>query len=362
MTITPLPTPPSSTTPSTFNAQADAFFAALPQFVTEVNAIGTPGLGGGTMLAALGFVAGTVSLPGLFAAGDTDTGLWAPAANTLALSCGATEIVRFTSTYEKISGLLGIGMTPTNILDITQTQNNPSAVSLTNANTGVSAFSKFQLTNSANSALFGLSSTGYSGAVYPGGPSGQQIVIGTGANIPIVFALNNAFVSQFAYVGGTPILYIDNNGGTFNQGHLIQGGSASQMYTAHPSGTGGGTLYASYYYNAAAIGSISQNSTTGVLFNTTSDMYLKRNKGVATSIKTLNGLVVHEFDWISTGDADIGLFAQEAFVLKPSAVRKGGDNPHTDPWSVDYSKFVPDLIVGWQNHESRLSVLELKAA
>ena len=30
------------------------------------------------------------------------------------------------------------------------------------------------------------------------------------------------------------------------------------------------------------------------------------------------------------------------------------------PWSVDYSKFVPDLIVGWQQHDARLAVLEAK--
>lgn len=38
MTITALPTPPSTSDPSTFAVKADAFIAALPQFVTEANA------------------------------------------------------------------------------------------------------------------------------------------------------------------------------------------------------------------------------------------------------------------------------------------------------------------------------------
>ena len=38
MAITPLPTPPSRSTPSTFSVLADAFIAALPAFVTESNA------------------------------------------------------------------------------------------------------------------------------------------------------------------------------------------------------------------------------------------------------------------------------------------------------------------------------------
>ena len=40
LTITPLPTPPSRTVPFTFPADADAFLGALPQFVSETNALG----------------------------------------------------------------------------------------------------------------------------------------------------------------------------------------------------------------------------------------------------------------------------------------------------------------------------------
>lgn len=38
-TITPLPTPPSSTDAVNFNSRADAFLGALPQFVTETNTV-----------------------------------------------------------------------------------------------------------------------------------------------------------------------------------------------------------------------------------------------------------------------------------------------------------------------------------
>ena len=39
MPLTPLPTPPSTTSPSNFDTRADAFLAALPQFTTEANAL-----------------------------------------------------------------------------------------------------------------------------------------------------------------------------------------------------------------------------------------------------------------------------------------------------------------------------------
>lgn len=38
-TITALPTPPSTSDPSTFDSRADAFIAALPTFVTETNTL-----------------------------------------------------------------------------------------------------------------------------------------------------------------------------------------------------------------------------------------------------------------------------------------------------------------------------------
>lgn len=39
MAITPLPTPPSRSTPSTFADAADAFLGALPTFATQANAL-----------------------------------------------------------------------------------------------------------------------------------------------------------------------------------------------------------------------------------------------------------------------------------------------------------------------------------
>jgi hypothetical protein len=58
---------------------------------------------GDTMTGALGFVAGSNSAPGAFFSGDTNTGLFAPAADTVSITTGGTERVRIGS-----SGQLGI--------------------------------------------------------------------------------------------------------------------------------------------------------------------------------------------------------------------------------------------------------------
>lgn len=50
------------------------------------------------------FAAGTVSAPSLTTTGDTDTGVWFPAANTMSISTGGSERYRFGS-----AGQIGIG-------------------------------------------------------------------------------------------------------------------------------------------------------------------------------------------------------------------------------------------------------------
>ena len=50
---------------------------------------------GDTATGALGVIAGTAAAPGVFVSGDTNTGLFQPAADTLAVSVGGAEVARF---------------------------------------------------------------------------------------------------------------------------------------------------------------------------------------------------------------------------------------------------------------------------
>ena len=72
---------------------------------------------GDTMTGALGAFAGSATAPGITAAGDADTGLFFPAADTLAFAEGGSEVMRINS-----SGNIGIGTTaPTTKLQVTGT-------------------------------------------------------------------------------------------------------------------------------------------------------------------------------------------------------------------------------------------------
>ena len=72
-----------------------------------LTALGAVAKAGDTMTGALGFIAGSASTPSLFASGDTNTGIFFPAADTIAFSEGGVESMRIDS-----AGNVGIGVTP----------------------------------------------------------------------------------------------------------------------------------------------------------------------------------------------------------------------------------------------------------
>jgi hypothetical protein len=123
------------------------------------------------------------------------------------------------------------------------------------------------------------------------------------------------------------------------------------------------------FYNAASAlaGYIAQLSATTIAYATSSDQRLKDDQGRATDLAALRALVVHDFTWKADGIRDRGIFAQEAHALYPRAVVPGTDDC-TDrgdlvrPWGTDYSKFVSDLIVGWQQHDADLAALRAQLA
>lgn len=119
MSLTLLPTPPQRSDPASFSARADAFFAALPNFVEEFNAMvpavfaasvtGSFSVTGNIALGSasnntLTVRGGSAALPAVIPSGDTNTGFWFPGANTVAVSTNGVERLRWDSAGAALFG------------------------------------------------------------------------------------------------------------------------------------------------------------------------------------------------------------------------------------------------------------------
>jgi hypothetical protein len=146
--------------------------------------------------------------------------------------------------------------------------------------------------------------------------------------------------------------------GTPTQGISFNSGSYPYAAIGHASGTPTGYYYASFAYNGTLIGSISQNGTTGVLYNITSDQRLKTNIVDAPS-GNIDQIKVRSFDWIADNSHQTyGMVAQELVEVAPYAVTKP-ENPD-EMMGVDYSKLVPMMIKEIQDLKQRIATLENK--
>lgn len=132
---------------------------------------------------------------------------------------------------------------------------------------------------------------------------------------------------------------------------IVLAAGASKIGFEHQ--TPSDNYYPEFFYNAAgsSVGNISCTSTA-TAYNIASDERLKTDLGVVTSTDVIAKTVIHDFTWADNTKGR-GVFAQEAYTVKPDAVHVGSDkrNEHghlIQPWGVDYSKYVPDLIVDLQ--------------
>lgn len=128
-------------------------------------------------------------------------------------------------------------------------------------------------------------------------------------------------------------------------------------------------IYFLGFYNStgATPGYILQTSATTVSYTTTSDKRLKKDLGRAVDLTSLRSVVIHDFEWKTDKIRDRGIFAQDAYELFPRAIFKGTDEltksgDLKQPWAIESSKLVYDLIVGWQEHDTIIADLKAEIA
>jgi hypothetical protein len=93
-----------------------------------------------------------------------------------------------------------------------------------------------------------------------------------------------------------------NNGGT----------GVSQLNVGHITGSASGAGFHQFFYAGTGIGSITQNGTTGVLYNLTSDYRLKNNPEVLTGAKDfVMALQPKKWQWWDGSGEGVGFIAHE---------------------------------------------------
>jgi hypothetical protein len=323
--------------------------------------------------------AGTPAIRGT----DANTGIFFPAADTIAFAEGGAEAMRITS-----DAALGIGTTtPTTYGD---SNTRFAVVKATSGNTYVNTF---------------LGTDNVKVAQFINDDGDKQAKIGTTTNHPYVFVTNGT--ERARITSGGNFLVGATSTASFFDGALNSSGSTIPGLCARV--TAQSSTFTIVSWNTATTsdnafvtfgteasftgrGSIDYNRGAGLTrYNTTSDATLKNIIGDSDgqkSVEILNSTRIREFAWKDdeTQKPQIGVIAQELHETFKGAVSVGGDiekqrdvteeveEEYTDeegntqtrtvtqvvgqetyteyrPWGVDKTAFTFHLVAGWQAHE-----------
>ena len=126
---------------------------------------------------------------------------------------------------------------------------------------------------------------------------------------------------------------------------------------SHPSGAASGVMYERFNYGGSTIGSITQNGTTAVAYNTSSDYRLKNITGPITNsgayIDSLNPV---EGTWKADGSTFVGLIAHEAQEVSRTNVATGvKDGEQMQGMDYSSAEIIGNMIAEIQSLRKRLA-------
>ena len=191
------------------------------------------------------------------------------------------------------------------------------------------------------------------GAILTAGSSGS-------ANASMIFrtASNGTETERMRIDSSGDLMVGTTDENALNGGFSVKTGTVPYINVGHASSVASGNYYAAFRHGTNTIGTIAQNGTTSVLYNTSSDERLKEN--ITDSVDAgskVDAIQIRQYDWKADGShQDYGVIAQELVTVAPEAVHQPVDEE--DMMGVDYSKLVPMLIKEVQSLRSRVAELE----
>ena len=312
-------------------ASTDAVTISAAQGVTLAGTLGVTGI---TTVAA-----GTALLPALTTTGDTNTGFWFPAADTIAASTGGTERIRVTS-----GGLFGIACTPARQLSVqypfakTDTTSREIAVFKSNdaSNANEMLFSSVGAATQA-SRVWKIQ-TGEDGVSNAGSislqPDGGSVGIGTAAPTSMLHVSTSA--SRSGLTGGLINAINTNTGGSQSPVGYFESSSDTGYGAVYIYGKGArtgnspgvqilmdgtvSTRHITFNNNNGAVGSISTSGST-TTYSTSSDYRLKNTiKPMTGALDKVALLKPVTYKWNADGLDGQGFIAHELQEIVPDCV------------------------------------------
>ena len=376
------------------------------QVVSQLNSAGNATFANVSITSALNvggvatFSAGSAAAPSITTTGDTNTGIFFPAADTIAFTEGGVESMRIDS-----SANVGIGTaSPSFKLDVSGTSN----VLQTTSSNGINNF--YQVTSSGTTVLqndqgayafytgggekLRLTTSGDLGIgtaspaarldVVTSGPGlatftrdlatdvsfnisadNDGTICSTGGVHNMRFFTNSAERARITSAGD--LLVGQTAGGYSNSNSMTLEKSAGYCVFNHLSGTSSGTKYHFFVLGGTEIGSITQNGTTAVAYNTSSDYRLKDNpQPLTNSGAFIDALQPKTWDWKTDGSRGVGFIAHEVQAVSPGSVVGEKDavdadgKPAMQAMEYGSAEFIANIVAELQSLRKRVAELESK--
>jgi hypothetical protein len=322
----------------------------------------------GTIITA----AGTNSAPAIVPTGDTNTGIFFPAADTIAFAEGGAEAMRLDS-----SGTLGLGVTPSawfSTWKAIQVGASASLASRTDVfgtllsqNAIINAAGDNAYIGSAAASRYSLVGGEHQWFTAPSGTAGNNIT----------FAERMRITSGGDFLVGTtsnPGDYKIRASSSASGAAISTSSTTATVLDLQPNSDGTGQVAVVVYSQSAAaerlkIFSNGNVQNTNNSYGALSDIKIKENIVDATpKLEKLNQVRVVNFNIIGSEQKQIGVVAQELEQIFPSMVDESpdrdaeGNNLGTTTKSVKYSVFVPMLIKAIQELKAELDTVKAELA
>jgi hypothetical protein len=336
---------------------------------TALTNLGAVAKAGDTMTGVLAFTAGTVSAPGITFSSDTNTGIFSPAADTIAFTEGGVESMRIDS-----SGNVGIGTSsPSEKLVVGSGGN----LLLAGASTG----------DQSIRVGSGRSGNGYSFLDLQGDTTysnGLRLIRNnSGANAASNIEHRGTGALQMVTQEAAPITFFTSATERMridSSGNLLVGTTSSTIASKIPKFISYQTAAepaAAFYVNTTSnanqiifvnpngeVGAINTNGST-TAYGTSSDYRLKRDvQPMVSGLSTIVALKPSTYKWNVDSSYGEGFIAHELAEHIPLAVTGEKDATNEDgsikSQGVDYSKIVVHLVAAIQELSAKVAVLEGK--